>query len=73
MKDPIQDRFNRFKRASEIIGMMLESPNSSLIRRAEDAGCLFEFEYLCEEARAWLDDDAYFDDLAWNMENESVA
>ena len=49
---------------------MIDPPSSAHLRKAEELGCLFEFEALCEETRQWLDDDAYYDDFAWNLENE---
>jgi hypothetical protein len=68
MATPMEDRYYRFKRASEIITSILHAPPASMLKKADDAGCLFEFEFLCEEVRQWLDDDTYYDDLAWNME-----
>lgn len=66
-------RFERFKRAGKLVEGMVSTPSAEMLRTAEANGCLAEFEYLCEEFRHWLDDDAYYDDLAWNVEKESLA
>lgn len=68
----LEDRVARLKRASEIISSLIDPPSSTLLRKAEELGCLFEFEALCEEARQWLDDDAYYEDFAWNLDNEQL-
>lgn len=64
-----QDYFARLKRASELIDSMLHSPSSGMLRRAEDCGCLEEFEFLCEEARVCLGDEGWLEELAWEKEN----
>lgn len=69
MKEAVQDRYNRLKRSAQIIATLLNSPNQTFIRKAENCGCLDEFDFLLEEMRAWLDDDLYFEDVAWNMVN----
>lgn len=71
MKDAVQDRYERLKRSAQIIASLLDNPNQTFIRKAENAGCLDEFDFLLEEVRAWLDDDFYFEDVAWNMVNKS--
>lgn len=71
MAQTISPRFARLKRAGQLIASVLESPNASMIRKAEECGCLEEFEFLCEETRLWLDDDDYYDDVAWNLDNHS--
>lgn len=73
MMDLHKDRFERFKRAANLFQALMESSGSSWIRRAEEAGCLFEFEYICEDIRLWCNDDEYFDDVAWNLEYEQVS
>jgi len=70
MKDAVKDRFVRLKRSAQIIASLLDNPNQTFIRKAENAGCLDEFDLLLEEVRLWLDDDMYFEDLAWNMVNK---
>jgi hypothetical protein len=70
MKDAVKDRYDRLKRAAQVISDSVGNPSQALIRKAEDAGCLDEFDFLVEELRAWLDDDDYYDDLAWNMVND---
>jgi hypothetical protein len=72
MKDAVQDRYERLKRAASILASLLDDPSHSVIRRAESAGCLDEFDLLLEEVRLWLDDDDYYDDLAWNLVNKST-
>lgn len=69
---PYHDRFLRLKRAADLLESMIEQHSSSMLKRAEDSGCLDEFELLTDELRQWLDDDDYYDDLAWNMENGQV-
>lgn len=71
MKDAVQDRFERLKRAAQVITGLLNDPPQTTIRRAESSGCLDEYEFLMSELMIFLDDDDYFDDVAWNMENES--
>jgi hypothetical protein len=70
MKDAVEDRFNRLKRSAQIIASLLDNPNQTFIRKAENSGCLDEFDFLLEEVRLWLDDDFYFEDVAWNMVNK---
>lgn len=69
MKDAVEDRYHRLKRSAQILASLLDNPNQTFIRKAENVGCLDEFEFLLEEMRAWLDDDFYFEDVAWNMVN----
>jgi hypothetical protein len=69
MMDAImKDRLQRLKRASELIDSLLSSPPSTFIRQAEGNGCLIEFELLCEEVRQFLDDEAYLEDFAYELE-----
>jgi hypothetical protein len=70
MKDAVADRYNRLKRAAQIISNIYDNPDQKLIRLAENAGCLDELEFLLEESRKWLDDDDYFGDVAWTMVND---
>lgn len=72
MSDLVKDQYNRYRRAGQLIAAYLETPSSELLRKAEAAGVLDEAEYLMEETRAWLDDDDYYDDLAWNRINGSL-
>lgn len=69
MKDAVTDRYDRLKRAAQVIVKSFDNPDPKLTRSAENAGCLDEFEYLLEDLRAWLDDDLYYEDVAWNMVN----
>jgi hypothetical protein len=64
-----KDHLSRLKRASKLIDGMLHSPSSGMLRRAEDCGCLEEFEFLCEEARICLDDDDWLEEIAWEKAN----
>lgn len=73
MTSSMKERFHRFKRAGEIIAASLASPSSLLLKEAEHSGCLFEFEMLCEEVRQWLDDDMYYDELAYEFEEGNAA
>ena len=73
MKDPVQDTFERCKRAADIIRGMLDDPSQSFIRKAESSGCLNEFEILLEDSRLMLNDEAFLDDLAWNLVYDSKA
>ena len=59
--------YQRYQRAARIIDAMLDSPPQTFLRQADDSGVLEEFEYLCEELRAWLDDADYLDELAWEQ------
>lgn len=59
----------RFWRASQIINSMLDNPPAQLMRLGESAGCLDELQFLLEEVRSFLDDEEYYDDLCWNIEN----
>lgn len=70
MKDAVKDRYDRLKRAAQIILKTYDDPDPRLIRSAESSGCLDEFEYLLEDLRLWLDDHVYFDDVAWTMVND---
>lgn len=72
MKDAVKDRYERLKRAAHVISESVCNPHQSAIRKAENAGCLDEFDFLIEEVRAWLDDDDYYDDLAWNIVNGEI-
>lgn len=72
MTSSLEDRTSRLKRAGEIISSLVDPPSSALLRKAEDLGCLFELEALCEEVRQWLDDDMYYEDFAWNIENDEL-
>lgn len=72
MSDLVKDQYNRYRRAGQLIAAYLETPSGELLRKAEAAGVLDEAEYLMEEARIWLDDDDYYDDLAWNRVNSSL-
>jgi hypothetical protein len=72
MKNSERDRFERLKRAAQIIVSMLDNPSQQLISKAENAGCLDETDFLLEEMRVWLDDDMYFEDVAWEMANNQA-
>lgn len=67
-----EDRFFRFKRACEIIETMLDSSSLSMLRRAEALGCLLEYEIIREDLRLWFNDDAYFDELAWEFDQKDA-
>ena len=71
MKDAVKDRYERLKRAAQVISELVCNPSQSVIRKAESAGCLDEFDFLIEEVRLWLEDDDYYDDVAWNLVNGS--
>jgi hypothetical protein len=73
MKDPVQDAFERCKRAADIIQTMLDDPGQSFIRRAESSGCLNEFETLLEDSRLMLKDEMFLDELAWQLVHEPKA
>lgn len=73
MKDPVQDRLERLKRAANVISTLLDDPKQTFIRKAENTGCLDEFDFLLEELRLFLKDDFYFEDVAWNMVHGSAA
>lgn len=66
----MQDRFQRLKRAAQVITRLLNDPPHTVIRMAESSGCLDEYEFLINDLIQFLDDDFYFEDVAWNMENE---
>lgn len=67
MRDAVADRFKRLKWAAQIIAKSYDHPDEEVIRSAENAGCLDELEFILEELRQWLDDDSYYEDVAWNM------
>lgn len=71
MKEAVADRYNRLKRAAQIILKSYDNPDQKMIRSAESAGCLDEFEWILEDLREWLQDDDYFDDIAWNAIHDS--
>lgn len=72
MSDLLKDQFNRYRRAGQLIASYLERPGSDFLRKAEDAGVLDEVEFLLEETRVWLDDDDYYEDVAWNRINGNL-
>ena len=69
---PSSDCFKRFRRASQIINSMLDNPPAQLMRLGESSGCLDELQYLLEDIRTFLDDDCYYEDLCWNIENGEI-
>lgn len=72
MSDLEKDQYNRYRRAGQLIASYLEAPSTEFLRKAEAAGVLDEAEFLLEETRVWLDDDDYYDDLAWNKVNGNL-
>lgn len=69
---PSSDCIKRFRRASQIINSMLDNPPAQLMRLGESSGCLDELQYLLEDIRTFLDDDCYYDDLCWSIENGEI-
>ena len=67
MAGALEDTENRLKRASALLTSFLDDLPSAVLRRADDSGCLFEFETLCQELKCWLDDDDYYYDLAYEL------
>lgn len=69
MTKSYDDRLKRLQRASHLLQSALNQMSSGYLKKAEDAGCLREFELISDDLRQWLDDDEYFNDLAYEQEN----
>ena len=73
----IQARKDRLLRAASIIKRYLDCPkelkglgmsNEMLLRMGMEAGCMFEIAVLTNDVLKWLDDEDYYDEIAWELE-----
>lgn len=77
----IQARKDKLLKAASIIKKYLDCPkqlkglevsNEMLLRMGMDANCMFETAVLINDVLEWLDDDGYYDELAWELEGKPV-
>lgn len=75
----IQARKEKLLKAASIIKRYLDSPkqlkglemsNEMLLRMGMEAGCMFETALLINDVLKWLDDEDYYDELAWELEGK---
>lgn len=75
----IQTRKEKLLKAAGIIKKYLDSPkqlkglemsNEMLLRMGIEAGCMFETALLINDVLKWLDDEDYYDELAWELEGK---
>ena len=73
----IQARKEKLLRAASIIKRYLDCPkalkglemsNEMLLQMGMEANCMFETAMLINDVLKWLDDEAYYDELAWELE-----
>jgi hypothetical protein len=76
-EDRIQARKKKLLRAASIIKRYLDCPrelkglemsNEMLLRMGMEAGCMLETAMLINDILKWLDDEDYYDELAWELE-----
>lgn len=75
----IQARKEKLLKAAGIIKRYLDCPNQikglemsneMLLRMGMEAGCMFETALLINDVLKWLDDEDYYDELAWELEGK---
>lgn len=73
----IQARKDKLLKAASIIKRYLDCPkqlkglemsNEMLLRMGMEAGCMLETAVLINDILKWLDDEGYYDELAWELE-----
>jgi hypothetical protein len=67
----IEEKYNKLIKASKIVRKLLQDPPTGLLRLAESDDCLEEMKILLAEYDAMIDDDMYYDELAWSLITES--
>lgn len=79
VEDRIQARKEKLLRAASIIKRYLDCPkelkglevsNEMLLRMGMEAGCMLETAMLINDILKWLDDEDYYDELAWEIEGK---
>ena len=73
MAGTLEDTENRLRRASDVLVSLLDDLPSTVLRRADDTGCLSELETLCQDMKVWLADDEYYSDLAYELCESALA
>lgn len=77
----IRARKEKLVKAASIIKRYLDCPkefkglemsNELLLRKGMEADCMFETAVLINDVLEWLDDDGYYDELAWELEGKPV-
>ena len=69
----IQARKQRLSQAAKILKRYvrgLEISKGALLRIAMEEDCVRELAVLTNDVLEWLDDDDYFDELAWELEGK---
>jgi hypothetical protein len=75
----IQARKDKLLRAASIIKRYLDCPkqlkglemsNEMLLRMGMEADCMLETAVLISDVLKWLDDEDYYDELAWELEGK---
>ena len=78
-EDRIQERKEKLLRAAGIIKRYLDCPkqlkglemsNEMLLQMGMEAGCMLETAMLINDILKWLDDEDYYDELAWEIEGK---
>lgn len=73
----IQARKEKLLRAASIIKRYLDYPkeleglemsNKTLSQMGMEANCMFETAVLISDVLKWLDDEDYYDEIAWELE-----
>ena len=75
----IQARKEKLLKATKILKKYLAQPNEvkefeisheALLRMGMKDDCVLELAVLTNDLIGWLDDDGYFDELAWELEGK---
>ena len=73
----IQARKEKLLKAARIIKKYLDCPdelkglkvsNEAMLRMGLREDCVFEVAVLINDVLEWLDDEAYYDEIAWELE-----
>jgi hypothetical protein len=71
----IQARKQKLSQAAKILKRYvrgLEISKGALLRIAMEEDCVHELAVLTNDVLEWLDDEDYFDELAWELEGKPV-
>lgn len=69
--DALKPLETRLKHAAKLIQYWLVRPTEEMIASAEAHGCRKEFLFLLEDTANLVDDDMYYEEMAWELSEDS--